>query len=96
MARIVQTAKVNPVTGTAQYNQYHEFDAEFDGPSLDEALLKEYGTREACKEEMPYLTMIAAVKDDRTTLNALACVRKYWRMKDAGLPSAAEAKESAE
>lgn len=58
---------------------YHEFDPETDGPALSNAMLKKYETREACIEEMLYLTIIAAARDDRTTINGLECLRRYWR-----------------
>jgi hypothetical protein len=58
---------------------YHEFDPEFDGPTLAAAMLEKYGTRQACIEEMLYLTIIAASRDDRTTINGMECLRRYWR-----------------
>jgi|HubBroStandDraft_2_1064218.scaffolds.fasta_scaffold31803_5 hypothetical protein len=78
MANFVESLTLE-TNGDATARRYCEFDPEIDGPSLAEAMLKEYGTREVCLEEMIYMTIIAASKDDRTTLNGLACLRKYWR-----------------
>ena len=66
-------------SGKMTANSYHEFLSEIDGPALASALLKEYGTKAACVEEMLYMTIVAASRNDLTTINGLACVRKYWR-----------------
>jgi len=68
---------------SSHVRDYAEFDVDRDGPTLAAAMLKAYGTRAACLEEMPYMTIVAAAKDDRTTINGLACVRAYWRKLDA-------------
>lgn len=60
-------------------SSYREFNVEQDGSVLATALVEEYGSKEAVLEEMLYMTIIASARDDKTTLNALSCVRKYWR-----------------
>ena len=63
----------------ATQRDYHEFEPAIDGPALAKAMLDKYHTRFACIEEMLYLTIIAASRDDRTTINGLECLRQYWR-----------------
>ena len=65
-----------------------EFDPP-DGKVITDALLKEYGSKEAAVEEMLYMTIIAAQRNDLTTLNALACAPRYWRRR-AGAPPKGE------
>jgi hypothetical protein len=79
MASTVNSQTWDLATENITVRNYHEFDSGADGAVLAEAMMKEYGTREACIEEMVYITIVAAANGDRTTINALACIRKYWR-----------------
>ena len=83
MANTVYSETFNMATGMKTVRNYHEFDPEVDGPNLAKAMLDAYGTREACKEEMLYMTMVAVAKDDLTTINGMACIRAYWRLIDS-------------
>ena len=52
---------------------------------LTDALLEAYGSKESAIEEMLYMTIIAAQRNDLTTINGLSCARQYWRkLKEEG------------
>jgi hypothetical protein len=79
LSQYIETLTVNSADGSGVRKSYHEFDSDDDGKTIADALIDEFGSKEAAIEEMLYLTIVAATRDDRTTLNALSCARKYWR-----------------
>lgn len=75
----VETLTIDFGNESATRRTHHEFDSDEDGEMLANALIETYGSKEAALEEMMYMTIVAACRDDRTTINGLAAARKYWR-----------------